>query len=248
MPLGSTVAQAGLEAGLTLALALPLAGIAAWRARPTRWGPLLLVAVLLVVDAALVDLPRVGPFRNLHWSWQESLLTLAWPFLLVALAPGITLASIGVTSRFRTGWLGPCLVALPIAVAVPGVFFALGARKALSAEGWVFLSLMPGLAEELVFRGVLQSLLNRAFGRPWRLAGAELGWGLVVTAILFAGFNGLVDVDAELHARIRPFAAIAPLMSSLVAGWVRERTDSVWLCVLGHNLTNLVIPLASLFA
>jgi membrane protease YdiL (CAAX protease family) len=235
-----------LQAGLVLALALPFLAIAGWRARAVRWSVVLLVGALAALDAFLVELPRVGLFRAHHWSWQESLLTLAWPFVLVAMIPGITLASIGVTSRFRPGWLRPSLVAALIAVAVPGVFFALGARKTLSAEGWVYLSLMPGLAEEVAFRGVLQPLLHQAFGRPWRLAGAEFGWGLVITAILFAGFNGLVDVDADLHARIRPLAAIAPLMSSLVSGWVRERTDSVWPCVLGHDLSNLVIPLASL--
>ena len=80
------------------------------------------------------------------------------------------------------------------------------------------------------------------------LAGAEFGWGLIVTAILFAGSNGLVDVDPQLHARIVLHAAIAPFLMSLVSGWIRERTDSVWPSVFGHNLSNIVIPFASLFA
>lgn len=135
-----------------------------------------------------------------------------------------------------------------LALAVPAVFFILGVRKKLDAEGWAFLLIMPGLAEELVFRGVYQSLLNRVFGKPWRLAGAEFGWGLIVTAILFAGSNGLVDVDPQLHARIVLHAAIAPFLMSLVSGWIRERTNSVWPSVFGHNLSNIVIPCASLFA
>ena len=135
-----------------------------------------------------------------------------------------------------------------LALAVPAVFFILGVRKKLDAEGWAFLLIMPGLAEELVFRGVFQSLLNRVFGKPWRLANAEFGWGLIITAILFAGFNGLVAVDPQLHVRIVLHAAIAPLLMSLVSGWVRERTDSVWPSVFGHNLSNIVIPCASLFA
>jgi membrane protease YdiL (CAAX protease family) len=143
--------------------------------------------------------------------------------------------------------LKPSIVAGLLALAVPAVFFILGARKRLDAQGWAFLLIMPGLAEELVFRGVYQSLLNRAFGKQWRLADAEFGWGLIITGILFAGSNGLVAVDAQLHARIVPHAAIAPFMLSLVSGWVRERTDSVWPSVFGHNLSNIVIPLASLF-
>jgi membrane protease YdiL (CAAX protease family) len=204
------------------------------------------VASLVVLDAALGEIPRVDGFQHLHWKWQESLLSSAWPFLVVALVPGISLASIGVTSRFRSGWLKPSIVALLVAMAVPVVFFMLGARKKLDGEGWAFLLMMPGLAEELVFRGVYQSLLNRVFGKPWRLANAEFGWGLIVTAILFAGSNGLVAVDPQLHPRIVLSAAIAPVMLSFVSGWVRERTDSVWPSVFGHNLSNIVIPIGSL--
>jgi membrane protease YdiL (CAAX protease family) len=239
--------RVALEAGLTLGCALPFVLIAAWHSRTRRWSLLLFVASLVVLDVALGEIPRVDGFQHLHWSWQECLLAIAWPFLLIALVPGISLASVGVTSRFRPDWLNASIVALLLALAVPAVFFMLGARKKLDAEGWAFLLIMPGLAEELVFRGVYQSLLNRVFGRPWRLANAEFGWGLIISAILFAGSNGLVAVDPQLHARIVPHAAIAPVMLSFVSGWVRERTDSVWPSVFGHNLSNIMIPFASLF-
>ena len=237
-----------LQAGLILACALPVALVAVWHSRSRRWSLLLFVASLVVLNVALGEIPRVDGFQHLHWSWQECLLSIAWPFLLIALVPGISLVSVGLTSRLRPGWLKPSIVALLLALAVPAVFFMLGARKKLDAEGWVFLLIMPGLAEELVFRGVFQSLLNRVFGKPWRFAHAEFGWGLIITAILFAGFNGLVAVDPQLHPRIVLHAAIAPVMLSLVSGWMRERTDSVWPSVFGHNLSNLVIPFASLFA
>ncbi|HYL10016.1 MAG TPA: CPBP family intramembrane glutamic endopeptidase [Candidatus Acidoferrales bacterium] len=240
--------RTGLQAGLMLACALPLVLMAAWRSRPRRWGLLLFVASLVVLDIALDEIPRLGVFRHLHWSWQESILSTAWPFLLAALVPGITLGSIGVTSRFRPGWLKPSCAAGFLALAVPAVFFVLGARKRLDAGSWVFLAIMPGLAEELVFRGVFQSLLNRVFGKPWRLANTEFGWGLVITSVLFAGANGLISVDPQLHARIVPLAAIPAFLMSLVSGWIRERSDSVWPSVVGHNLSNLVIPLASLFS
>jgi membrane protease YdiL (CAAX protease family) len=236
-----------LQAGLILMCTLPFILIAAWHSRTRRWRLLLFVAGLVVLDVALVEIPRVDGFQHLHWSWQESILSTAWPFLLIALVPGISLASVGVTSRFRPSWLKPSIVAGILALAVPAVFFILGVRKKLDAEGWAFLLIMPGLAEELVFRGVYQSSLNRVFGKPWRLANAEFGWGLIVSTVLFAGSNGLVAVDPQLHARIVPHAAIAPFMMSLVSGWIRERTDSVWPSVFGHNLSNIVIPLATLF-
>lgn len=239
--------RTGLEAGLMLACALPFVLIAAWRSRTRRWGLLLFVASLVVLDIALSEIPLVGVFRHLYWHWQECILETAWPFLLAALVPGITLASIGVTSRFRSGWLKDSCIALLPLLAIVAIFFTLGVRKKLDAGSWVYLAIMPGLAEELVFRGVFQSLLNRVFGRPWRLGNAEFGWGLIITAVLFAGSNGLIRVDTQLHAQIVPQAAIAPVLLSFISGWVRERSDSVWPCVVGHNLSNLLIPLASLF-
>jgi len=247
VPLRGYLLRVALEVGLTFGCVLPFVLIAVYHSRTRRWGLLLFIAFLVILDIALVELPRVDGFRHLHWSWQESLLSTAWPFLLIAIAPGISLVSVGVTSRLRPGWLKPSIIAAVLAIAVPMVFLILGVRKKLDAQGWAFLLIMPGLAEELVFRGMYQSLLNRAFGRQWRLADAEFGWGLIVTAILFAGFNGLVAVDSELHARLVPHAAIAPFMLSLVSGWVRERTDNIWPSVFGHNLSNIVIPLGSLF-
>jgi membrane protease YdiL (CAAX protease family) len=242
----SYVELAAIQFGLTLVLTLPVLLAAIWHSRTRSWGLLVFIVGLVALDTVLVELPRVGAFRCLHWSWQESLLSTAWPFLLILLAPGISLVSIGVTSRLRPGWLKPSIIAGLIALAVPAVFFVLGVRKRLDLEGWIFLSVVPGLAEELVFRGVYQSLLNRVFGHPWRLGNGEFGWGLITTAVFFACFNGLIRIDSDLHTRIVLPAAIAPLLLSLISGWIRQRTDSVWPSVFGHNLSNLVVPLATL--
>jgi hypothetical protein len=196
------------------------------------------MAALMLLDVALLEVPPVGVFRHLHWSWQEGLLSTAWPLLIAAFVPSLSLAAIGVTSRLRQGWLRPCILALLIAIAVPTVFFLLGLRKRLDAEGWILLLQIPGTS---------QSLLNKIFGQPYRVAGAELGWGLIVPAVLFSGVNGLVLIDNHLHARIDVPAAIAPFLMSLVSGWVRERSDGVWPSIIGHNLSNIVVPLATLF-
>jgi len=50
VPLRDYLCRVALEAGLTLACALPFVLIAAWRARTRRWGLLLFVASLVVVS------------------------------------------------------------------------------------------------------------------------------------------------------------------------------------------------------
>ena len=68
----------------------------------------------------------------------------------------------------------------------------------------------------------------------------------MIAAVLCACANALVAVDAQLHPRIVPHDTVAPLLMSLVSGWVRERSDSVWPSVIGHNLSNLVLPGATI--
>jgi membrane protease YdiL (CAAX protease family) len=245
MPLRTYLVSVGLYAGLTLLCALPFVLVALWRSRPRRWGLVLFVGSLVILFNAVGGLPRVDGFQHLHWSWQEALLTTALTLLVVWLTPGVSFASIGVTSSLTPGWLKPGIVAILIAAAAPVVVFILGSRVRLTGEGWAYLLVMPGLAEELLFRGLYQSLLNSAFGRPWRFGGAQFGWGLLITSVLFAGANGLVAVDDQLHAHIVLKAAIAPFIAGLVSGWVRERTNSVWPSVFGHNLSNIIIPVAT---
>ena len=247
MHLVDYICRVGIHSGLVIAVAMPVVLVAVWHSAERRWSLLVLTALLVVLHDALVFIPRLSVFEHLHWSWQESLLASIWPCVVTAIISAVSLRSIGVSTRLRPGWLKPSLIALLLAVAVPAVFFLLGARKRLDTEGWVFLSIMPGLAEELVYRGVFQSLLNSAFGKPWALANAQFGWGLIISAILFAGTNGLIEVDSQLHGHVILLAAIAPFLLSLVSGWVRERSDSVWPSVIGHNLSNIVVPFASMF-
>jgi membrane protease YdiL (CAAX protease family) len=245
MPLRTYVVSVALTSGLMLLCALPFSLIALWHSRTHLWRLVLFVALLVILQNALTEIPRVGGFQHLHWAWQASLLITALTVIVAWLAPEVSFASIGVTSSLRPGWFKPGIVALLIAAALPAVAFIHGSRVQLTGEGWAYLLVMPGLAEELLFRGLYQSLLNRALGRGWRFGGAEFGWGLLITSVLFAGSNGLIAIDDQLHARLVLPAAIAPFIASLVSGWVRERTNSVWPSVVGHNLSNIVIPVAT---
>ena len=248
MTLQTYLVSVSLDAGLVLLCALPFILVALWHSRTRLWGPIALVGFLVILENAVSELPRVNGFQHLHWSWQAALLTTALPLVVVWLTPGVSLASIGITSSLTPGWLKPSIVALLIVAAVPTVVFILGSRVRLTGEGWAYLLVMPGLAEELLFRGLYQFLLNRTFGRCWQFGGAQFGWGLLITSVLFAGANGLVAVDNQLHARIVIPAAIAPLIAGLVSGWVRERTNSIWPSVFGHNLSNIIIPVATLLS
>lgn len=152
----------------------------------------------------------------------------------------------------RRGWPGS--VGFHVAMVV-GVFFpymlghyafahiVLGAEfapripdgLAIAAFEHVFLVALP---EEVFFRGYLQTQLDRASGRRWRILGAEFGIGLPLAAVLF----GICHIVNGGPARL------ITAFPGVWYGWLRARTGNVWVPAAYHAASNLLMKfmLASL--
>lgn len=93
-----------------------------------------------------------------------------------------------------------------------------------------------GFGEELFFRGYIQSSLNQFFGKPFSLWGTNVGWGFVITSVLF----GLIHALAS-NPPTWPWALFTAIMG-FGLGFVRERSGSILAPILLHGLMDL--PLA----
>jgi membrane protease YdiL (CAAX protease family) len=100
-----------------------------------------------------------------------------------------------------------------------------------------FLLVAP--AEELLFRGYIQSRLNEAFGRPRCFFGVNWGWGLVGMALLFGLWHVLIPFN--------PFTAqfglawtwgLWTFFGGLLFGFIREKTGSLVSPALLHGVMN----------
>jgi hypothetical protein len=94
--------------------------------------------------------------------------------------------------------------------------------------------LVVALPEEAFFRGYLQTALDDAWGARVRIAGATVGWGLVVSAAVFA----------VGHVLTEPYPArLAVFFPALLFGWLRTRTRGIGASMLFHVLCNLMASL-----
>lgn len=82
--------------------------------------------------------------------------------------------------------------------------------------------LLPGIAEELMFRGVIQGSMESAGGRVS---------AIVIPAVTFAVF----------HVNIT--FIVAPLLAGFLLGYVRSKTGTVYASILTHITMNLTILL-----
>ncbi|MCA8960811.1 MAG: CPBP family intramembrane metalloprotease [Planctomycetes bacterium] len=113
----------------------------------------------------------------------------------------------------------------------------------VAATTMAWRSLVAGFGEEIFFRGYIQSRLNRAWGRPWKLFRVPFGPGLIFTAILFAFVHALNTVD-YFHGSYHFSWGHALSTLTLAYGFLREKTGSVLAPAVLHGGMNALGTIA----
>jgi membrane protease YdiL (CAAX protease family) len=114
-------------------------------------------------------------------------------------------------------------------VLAPCLLFAFAPHAvSRAAAGLTFYVLLLGPSEEVLFRGVIQSRLNLAFGRPFTFHGAKWGWGTAIASALF-GLLHAVNPYALFAGQWHPIWLAAPITfcGALPFAFLRERTGGV---------------------
>lgn len=110
--------------------------------------------------------------------------------------------------------------------------------------GFVYYLLFLGPAEEILYRGYMQSRLNGVFGRPFRLLGANWGWGLVIATLLFGFMHALNGYKPALGQYELDWAwAFGATIAGFVFAYLRERTGSVVAPAILHGLPQAIAAL-----
>lgn len=151
------------------------------------------------------------------------------------------------------------VVALVVVLVAAGLFIdAVVSRysfRVLTGSEKLYYALMPGLEEELFYRGVLLGILSRAFPRVVPLPGTYTSWGGVVGVVLFILGHGLkfpvrlfelghgTELWQYMGAWLSPahfplHTVVYHLAMGTLFLWVRERTNSCWAAVGTHCLLN----------
>ena len=172
------------------------------------------------------------------WNWSGKVYSLVLS-VIVILALRIDRQALGLTLRQRSPWLS---VAAVLGFIVWGTALGLLFKPgAADAETLAFQLTMPALSEELVYRGLLPAVLFGAlYGRSLPRSGY---WPVIVgTAIAFGVWHSLGYAKGTF--RFDWMSGLIPFIGSLAGGWLRFRTGSLLVPVLGHGFANLAFHVA----
>ena len=186
------------------------------------------------------SIPGMPELEGLQYNWigkiAAILTTLAMMFVAMRVSPAITRETLGLTLKQNEGSLRPALIATAAMVAIQVALQLAfgGGGEPPSTETLVYQAIIPGVDEELLFRGLLLALVAAALStwqHGWRWAGA------FVTLVFALGHSLLFAAEGVQFA---PDALIYVAILGALMMYIRLRTGSILIPLIAHNLTNLV--------
>lgn len=107
-------------------------------------------------------------------------------------------------------------------------------------ERFLFQATLPGLTEEIVFRGILLWILSKAFVPSKEIRGILFGWGFIIVTFTFAMVHGIALTE-KMEVKV-DYITIAYLtfVTSLSLGILRKFSGNLILPTIGHNVVNLM--------
>lgn len=222
--------------GLLRLLCLVPVAILARRSFEKNSGKYLLLFCLLFLFDTILFGALLG---EQNWNWLGNIARILWILIFLSSTGFLTKKDVGLTGRISQRKavfliiLAATLLRLILRLAFKGT------AGGYDVETLLYQSTMPGISEELLFRGVLLGLLNRAFTPRLTLLNTTLGWGIVFTSLLFGLIHGFaVNNHFAVDFNSQKFVMTTAL--GFLLGFLREKSKSIVPSVIMHNVWNVI--------
>ena len=176
--------------------------------------------------------------NNLYFNWSSKLYSIVFALLLlIPLQNIITPSEIGFRLRQNDKSIKFSLIFILVFFLVASTLGLLSGKTSFDGETLLFTAIMPGLNEELIFRGLLLGLLNKIFDRKYRLFKTNFGWGAIITSLIFGILHGF-QLGDNFQFQFDFFTIIISGIYGFVYALIRERSGSLVFPVIAHNTVD----------
>jgi membrane protease YdiL (CAAX protease family) len=222
---------------------------------------LISIYCFLMLQSLGMEIPRLEIFNDLHWNWQykiyQILLSIIFSYCILRKPTevGIRLPT---KESLTIMWIvlgGMILFSTIVAVIDKTIMFSsegsLSIYKLPIVETFLFEATMPGLSEELLYRGILLLGLNKIFiGDKIRIADVEIGLSFPISIILFIlSHNTFVDVNSleiNILGQLANYSIMDWILNIISSGfmtWIVLRTKSIVPAIIMHSYAPSIGPL-----
>jgi membrane protease YdiL (CAAX protease family) len=200
------------------------------------------ILIYLATNLIITAFSHTILFDKQQWNWAGKAAALVFGLLLLNVIPGFKPRDFG--WRAKMDWAGtrPLLIVCFIyLLARIALYMTSGeADYSIKGETLLYQATLPGIQEELIFRGILLGLLSAVFIRPaMRFLNVDFGLAAIITSILFGLAHGLSlskDFDIAINAVAFGRSAIDGFLYALLL----QKTKSLIPGIVFHNLLNVI--------
>ncbi|MCG1036253.1 CPBP family intramembrane glutamic endopeptidase [Polaribacter sargassicola] len=194
--------------------------------------------IFFLVNQISVNLPSISSeFRifnsSSNWNWDGKIYTIICSILFLLFYKKYQLKDYFLTFKQENKFFkkGVIIIISLLIFKITLMFFA--PNKLLNWETLFYQFSMPGLDEEIAYRGIMLGLLTKIL----KYKNLILNSSVWITAILFGFAHGLsLSKEFSIIFNIYPF--LITMFYGLIWGWITIKSGSVLLALISHNLGN----------
>lgn len=209
----------------------------------SRWKYLLLFAAYYIFYLYFLALPNFFPelriIKNTSWNWSGKIYAITGSLLFYFKLREAFSNHNYITFKQNINSLRPKFFAVCIVfiLTIGLSFFSINNSES-RLEQLLFQFTLPGIDEELAFRGIMLGLLSNSLKPKICFGSVNLGNpALLITSILF-GLAHSFEIDSNwgFHQNWFEFANMFAI--GLLLGWMAIKSGSILMPVVFHNLIN----------
>lgn len=206
---------------------------------------IILFGLIYAVYQTVLILPKLSETFNFiggNWNWDGKIYGILFGTICYFLFRKYFSENNFFTLRQKKENFRAVLIVTIISVLVVAIIAYFTGKDELSLETLAFQLTMPGIDEEIMFRGILFGLLLTALQEKIGFLGNPAIW---LTAILF-GFVHALSLEKDYSINFEPIYFLHTAIGGFIFGWITLRTQSILLAVLAHGFANFLAALATM--
>lgn len=204
---------------------------------------LLIFSVYFILNRTLLYLPL--KFEELrifagNWNWTGKIFAVLGSVIFLMIYRKFTLSDYHLTFHQNKGFFRKGVLIIVLILVVQSIFsLIINTSKDWNTETFFFQLTMPGIDEELAFRGIMLGLLIKILKPSSKTIFHP---AILVTFILFGLVHGLF-LNESYEPTFRSYPFFNTMILGIIWAWITMKSGSILLALVSHNLANVVIQL-----
>ena len=234
-----------LEAILQVIILIPIAFILLKKKSKINFQRLLIFTITYIVYQVFLVLPKINSsfdFIKSSWNWDGKIYGIICGVFCYFAFKKYFCENNFFTLKQKKKNLKPATIGAIAIVVLSTIIWYLFGKSKFDLETLAFQISLPGIDEEIMFRGILLGLLATSLKDKFSIFGNP---SILLTSILF-GFMHALTFSKNYDIDFESIYFLQTSLAGYVWGWITIKSRSLLLAILSHNFSNFFGTLSTM--